>query len=328
MRAVLDQFRRKLAITAAVLQETNQQQIRRRCEQHLNEFWGLDPERRRAAHCNALRSRGPFATACRWIQLGERSTLGRFLASGSAFRPTDYRQVPGRASWAAWSGRVDLPGWSPSTTTSFSSSMPLACSGGWAMAAAAARSALLPPAPGADGYAETPPPVNAFFQRFYRERCRTLAALEAREHTAQVVKPGERERRERRFRWETSDTTKEADSAARLALPGLLADDGTRRGHRRPRPGPPAQRATHAGQLRPAQRTRRTPRAAGTDFHLLRRLNSHDQYFFHRREDMVAGSVRPPRLDIANEALVRAHLACRVARPGATATGPVHRAGH
>src|SRR6185369_4486925 len=32
------------------------------------------------------------------------------------------------------------------------------------------------------------------------------------------------------------------------------------------------------------------------------------QYFFNRRADMVAGSVRPPRLDIANEALVRAHL--------------------
>ena len=37
-------------------------------------------------------------------------------------------------------------------------------------------------------------------------------------------------------------------------------------------------------------------------------LNSHDQYFFHRRADMVAGSVRPPRLDLANEALVRAHV--------------------
>ena len=28
---------------------------------------------------------------------------------------------------------------------------------------------FMPAAPGADGYAETPPPVNAFFQRFYRD---------------------------------------------------------------------------------------------------------------------------------------------------------------
>jgi superfamily II DNA/RNA helicase len=37
-------------------------------------------------------------------------------------------------------------------------------------------------------------------------------------------------------------------------------------------------------------------------------LNSHDQYFFRHREEMVAGSVRPPRLDLTNEALLRAHL--------------------
>ena len=36
--------------------------------------------------------------------------------------------------------------------------------------------------------------------------------------------------------------------------------------------------------------------------------NSHDQYFFRRSEQMVAGAVAPPRLDLANEDLVRAHV--------------------
>jgi superfamily II DNA/RNA helicase len=36
--------------------------------------------------------------------------------------------------------------------------------------------------------------------------------------------------------------------------------------------------------------------------------SSHDQYFFRRPDRMVAGSVTPPRLDLANEDLVRAHL--------------------
>jgi len=36
--------------------------------------------------------------------------------------------------------------------------------------------------------------------------------------------------------------------------------------------------------------------------------SSHDQYFFKRPERMVAGSVSPPRLDLANEDLVRAHV--------------------
>jgi ATP-dependent helicase YprA (DUF1998 family) len=34
----------------------------------------------------------------------------------------------------------------------------------------------------------------------------------------------------------------------------------------------------------------------------------HDQYFFRVPERMVAGQVVPPRLDLANEDLVRAHL--------------------
>src|SRR5262249_50678238 len=34
----------------------------------------------------------------------------------------------------------------------------------------------------------------------------------------------------------------------------------------------------------------------------------HDQYFFKRPEHMVAGSVTPPRLDLTNEDLVRAHI--------------------
>jgi hypothetical protein len=44
VRVVLDQFRRKLAINAIVLRETQQQQMRRRIEQYLNEFWGLIPK--------------------------------------------------------------------------------------------------------------------------------------------------------------------------------------------------------------------------------------------------------------------------------------------
>jgi hypothetical protein len=34
----------------------------------------------------------------------------------------------------------------------------------------------------------------------------------------------------------------------------------------------------------------------------------HDQYYFRRRRDMVAGIVKPPALDLANEDLIRSHL--------------------
>lgn len=46
LRAILDQFRRKLAIRAKVLEESCQQQLRRSAEQYLNEFWGLGSELR------------------------------------------------------------------------------------------------------------------------------------------------------------------------------------------------------------------------------------------------------------------------------------------
>ena len=36
--------------------------------------------------------------------------------------------------------------------------------------------------------------------------------------------------------------------------------------------------------------------------------NAHDQYYFRRSDQMVAGSVVAPRLDLANEALLRSHL--------------------
>jgi ATP-dependent helicase YprA (DUF1998 family) len=37
-------------------------------------------------------------------------------------------------------------------------------------------------------------------------------------------------------------------------------------------------------------------------------FSSHDQYFFRQREDMVAGAVRAPRLDLSNEDLIKAHV--------------------
>jgi len=152
------------------------------------------------------------------------------------------------------------------------------------------------------GYAEIPRGANAFFQDFYRRQPFELAGLEAREHTAQVVKPGERERRERRFSGEGTDTDRR--------LPYLVCSPTMELGvdiadldlvHLRNVPPSPANYAQRSGRAgRQGQ--------PGLIFTYCGALNSHDQYFFHRKEDMVAGSVRPPRLDLANEALLKAHI--------------------
>ena len=78
VRTVLDQFRRKLAVNCRVLQETAQQQLRRRAEQHLNEFWGLDPD------INELR------TANRFVRRGQstREATASALAVGVRLAPS------------------------------------------------------------------------------------------------------------------------------------------------------------------------------------------------------------------------------------------------
>jgi Lhr-like helicase len=175
LRAILDQFRRKLAIRARVLEEPFQQQLRRRAEQYLNEFWGLDPDHDELRRANRFVRPGRSGRPVDGFGLGERSLIGRFL-------------------------RTRLPY--------------LVCSPTMELGVDIADLELV--------HLRNVPPTPAN----YAQRC---------------------------------------GRAGRQGQPGLIV--------------------TYCGAL-----------------------NSHDQYFFRRRTEMVAGRVRPPRLDLANEALLRAHI--------------------
>jgi superfamily II DNA/RNA helicase/very-short-patch-repair endonuclease len=137
--------------------------------------------------------------------------------------------------------------------------------------------------------------VNPFFRDLYRDTAHTLRGLRAKEHTAQVSS-AERQQREDAFR--------EAELPLLFCSPTMelgvdikgLNAVGLR--NVPPTPANYAQRSGRAGRSgQPALVV--TYCASG---------NSHDHYYFRRSEDMVAGSVAPPRLDLANEALLRSHL--------------------
>ncbi|MCC6973393.1 MAG: DEAD/DEAH box helicase [Anaerolineae bacterium] len=136
---------------------------------------------------------------------------------------------------------------------------------------------------------------NAFFVDFYRGIAQSLVGLEAHEHTAQVPYE-EREKREQQFRsgelpiLYCSPTMELGVDIAELNVVNLRNVP--------PTPANYAQRSGRAGRSgQPA-----------LVFTYCSGGSPHDQYFFKRPERMVAGAVTPPRLDLNNEELLRAHI--------------------
>lgn len=137
--------------------------------------------------------------------------------------------------------------------------------------------------------------TNPFFVRFYTLVAAQTVAMEAREHTAQVPYE-QRLEREERFR--------------RGALPVLFCSPTMELGvdiaelnvvNMRNIPPTPANYAQRSG------RAGRSGQPALV-FSYCTTYSSHDQYYFKRPRQMVAGAVSPPRIDLTNEELIGAHV--------------------
>jgi len=137
--------------------------------------------------------------------------------------------------------------------------------------------------------------TNQYFVDFYKNVGEDMHGLEAREHTAQVPSE-ERQKRENLFRegklpiLYCSPTMELGVDISELNVVNMRNVP--------PTPANYAQRSGRAGRSgQPA-----------LVFTYCTIGSNHDQYYFKRQDRMVAGAVTPPRLDISNEDLLRAHV--------------------
>ncbi len=301
-KVLLDYLRRELAIKVSYLDRTFQEQIQQKSSQRLIDPWAIDENEARALEYASvafprpasgpgesgdsvfLSSRGGFGQLlgrrdtfpdlARAPKLDERQQMIRELLDRLALAGIVEAVVPKRSAddVAGYQIVADALAWvAADGTRTF-------------------HDPIRVPRQSAEGGR-----TNPFFVGFYRNTAAKLQGLAAREHTAQVPYE-ERIKREDDFREARlpilycSPTMELGIDIADLNVVGLRNVP--------PTPANYAQRSGRAGRSgQPALVV--TYCSTGS---------SHDQWFFRRPQQMVAGAVTPPRLDLANEDLIRAHV--------------------
>lgn len=135
--------------------------------------------------------------------------------------------------------------------------------------------------------------VNKFFQDFYTETAAKIQKLQGREHTGQVPSY---------LRQEREDSFRAGKLAALFCSPTMelgidISDLSVV--HMRNVPPSPANYAQRSGRAGRSGQAAMVITYAGS---------GHDQYFYEHQADMVAGAVAPPKLELANQDLVKSHI--------------------
>lgn len=298
-KVLLDHMRRELAIKVDYLNREFQEKIQLQSNQHLKPPWAID-ENERMVHAGVLyprsRSAKDFAGN---VYLSERSGFGQYLGRSTTF--------PGYTDKITYDHKIamikqilsvlrigglveivdeprskdDVPGYQLRS----SALIWMAGDGNKAF-----HDPIRVP-----NESELGNRTNPFFVEYYNSVATTIKGIEAREHTAQV--PYElRIEREADFRdgrlpiLYCSPTMELGVDISQLNVVNMRNIP--------PTPANYAQRSGRAGRSgQPA-----------LVFSYCSTGSPHDQYFFKRPQQMVAGTVSPPRLDIANEDLIESHV--------------------
>lgn len=313
---LFDHMRQGLAVSTDALIREKVKQAAETSRHRLRHPWAIDGEEEASLRESGfLMPEPPGKNSTRpteevlILRAGPTSKVGKALRRselwGETLSPNDYRDLIRALLSAAEAHQVVKK-----VETGFGSP-------GWRLSPTAIR--LVPRDVRADGRRH-----NEFFRGLYEQVSELLGhegslpySFEAREHTAQVDQDV-RGWREDRFRFEEPDQGRIKENLDQMRqrgepetfLPALFCSPTMELGvdisalnavYMRNVPPTPANYAQRSG------RAGRSGQAALVLVYCAA-LSPHDQYYFNEPTALVAGAVRPPALDLANQDLLRSHL--------------------